>query len=375
MRILIFNWRDIKHPLAGGAEIATFEHAKAWVKKGHQVIWFSSKFKKAKEKEKLEGIEIIRRGEEIITVQLAAFFWYFRNARGKVDLVIDQFHGFPFFTPLYVQEKKLAFIHETAGRVWFLNRFPFPFNYLVGAIGYLIEPWIFRLLYRQIPFLTVSQSTQSDLMKWGIPRQNIAVIHNGVRKPAFQTLPKKKKQPTVIFLGFLEKDKGIRDAILAFKIISQYKEGAQFWVVGKGRPSYVENLKKLVKKLRLVNKIKFFGFVSEKKKFELLAKAHILINPSVKEGWGLVVIEANTVGTPAVVYNVPGLRDSTKNGKTGLICQQNTPQELAENVLKLLDDKKLYQQLQKNALVWSKKFSWQKAGQKSLELINSLIKG
>ena len=42
MKILIFSWRDIKNPFSGGAEVFTYEHAKRWIKEGHEVIWFTS---------------------------------------------------------------------------------------------------------------------------------------------------------------------------------------------------------------------------------------------------------------------------------------------------------------------------------------------
>src|SRR5258708_37791401 len=121
MKILILNWRDIKHPLAGGAEISTHEHAKKWKAAGHEIIQFSSFFKDAKASEEIDGISLIRRGSHY-TVHLFAFWYFIKNLRGKVDVIIDQFHFIPFFTPLYTKCKKIAFIHETAEEIWFKNR-------------------------------------------------------------------------------------------------------------------------------------------------------------------------------------------------------------------------------------------------------------
>jgi hypothetical protein len=127
MHILILNWRDIKNPLAGGAEISTHEHAKRWVKAGHKVTLFSSSFTGGEAFEKIDGVKIIRRGSHY-TVHLHAIFYYLIALREKVDLVVDEFHFIPFFTPLYFRGKKLAFIHETAKELWFENRM-FPINY------------------------------------------------------------------------------------------------------------------------------------------------------------------------------------------------------------------------------------------------------
>src|SRR3989304_3882582 len=129
-----------------------------------------------------------------------------------------------------------------------------------------------------------------------------------------------------------------------------------------------------MKSFSISPKVRFLGKVSEKKKIELLRKAHILLHASIKEGWGLVVIEAASQATPAVVYNVAGLRDSVKNGKTGIVIKENTGREMAREALDLLKNKKRYQAFQKNALDWAKSLTWDKATKDSLKLIESVVK-
>ena len=169
MNILIFSWRGPGHPNAGGAEQVTHEHAKAWVKAGHSVTLFTSGFVGAKKREVIEGIEIIRAGNQILGVHIYGFLWYVFRKHTKFDLVIDQFHFIPFFTPLFVKEKKLAFIHEVAKEVWRLNSLPFPqsLSKVVSLIGERLEPYLFKVIYKRIPFLTVSESTRNDLIEWG----------------------------------------------------------------------------------------------------------------------------------------------------------------------------------------------------------------
>ena len=75
MRVLILNWRDIKNPKSGGAEIVTLEHAKYWVKRGHNVTWFTSSFKGANREEFLNGVKIVRFGN-FITVYFFKRFFY-----------------------------------------------------------------------------------------------------------------------------------------------------------------------------------------------------------------------------------------------------------------------------------------------------------
>lgn len=371
MNILIFSWRGPGHPNAGGAEISTHEHAKGWVRAGHMVTLFTSSYLGAKKKETIDDVNIIRSGSQILEVHLNAFKWYIWGKHPKFDLVIDQFHGIPFFTPLYVRFKKLAFIHEVTKEVWSLNPWPWPFNLIPALIGTLMEPLVFKLFYKKIPFMTVSESTKKDLVDWGISGSQVTVIHNGINRHLFKSIPNKEEQKTLIYLGALAKDKGIEDALLIFSQIKIFKNW-QFWVVGRTNQMYLNLLKSQSRKLGLEGKIKFWGFVNESKKFELLAKAHIVVNPSVREGWGLVVIEAAAVGTPTAAFNVPGLRESIVKGKTGILADENIVEDLVAKIIKLLADKKEYNRICRNAMIWSKKFSWDKTVRMSLKLIERI---
>lgn len=371
MNILIFSWRGPKHPNAGGAEISTHEHAKGWVKAGHDVTLFTSAFVGCKKEEIRDGVRIIRRGRQMIGVQWEAFKWYLIGKHSNFDLVIDQFHGIPFFIPLYVRGKKMAFIHEATKEIWRLNWWQWPFNRIVAFIGEMFEPLVFKLLYKKMIFMTVSQSTKDDLIKWGIPKEQITVVFNGVKVPKISKLYSKEKKQTAIFLGAISKDKGIEDAIEIFAQILSKGNNWQFWVVGKSEANYLDFLKKQTENLGISKNVEFLGFVSEKDKYKLLSRAHFLINPSIREGWGLVVIEAASVGTPTVGYNVPGLRDSIVNNKTGILCKP-TPEACSEAILTLVANLDKYTSLRRNCINWGKKFKWENASKQSLKLIRNI---
>lgn len=373
MNILVFSWRDPKHPLAGGAEQVMHEHMKGWIEAGHEVTLFSSRFPGSAKEEVLDDVKIIRAGHQYLGVQWAGFLYYLES-KDRYDFVVDQFHGLPFFTPLYVKKPKLAVIQETAREVWFLNPLPWPINWIVGIIGYLGEPLLF-LFYHNITFMTGSDSAKENISKMGISKKNIAVILHGVIVKTPIPFPKKEKTATVMYLGVLSKDKGIEDALKCFAALQKRHKAFKFWVTGRVEAqNYNNRIKNLVVKFNLGKNTKFYGFVSQEKKFELLARAHILINPSVREGWGLVNIEANSVGTPVVAYKSLGLVDSVKNGLSGLLCREDTPENLAENVRKLLKDRSLYARLQRGAKKWASKFSWGKSTKLSLQLIDHLTR-
>ncbi len=368
MNILIFSWRDPKHPLAGGAEQSVLEHAKGWLDAGHNVSWFSSRFKGSNDSEVIDGVKIIRKGNQYLSVQIAAFFYYFKN-KSNIDFVIDQFHGLPFFTPFYVKKPKIALIQEVAGKVWFLNSLPAPINWIVGMTGYLFEPWIFKF-YKNTYFMTASESAKRGLERMGIDKEKITIIQHGVTLPKKMNNYRKERINTITYLGIISKDKGIEDAISCFKTLNKIGN-YKFWVIGRGETkNYEDKIKKAA--YPLGSKITFWGFVSQEKKFELLAKSHVLINPSVHEGWGLVNIEANSVGTPVIAYNSAGLIDSVKNGESGVIVEKRIPDELAKALVSTLSNEKKYKILVNSSIIWANKFSWEESKQKSLRYINRI---
>lgn len=364
MNILILNWRDPKNPKSGGAEIVTIEHAKAWVKRGHNVTWFTSKFENSSKTEKIDGVNIVRRGS-FLTVFLYAPFYYLFSGN-KFDLVIDEIHGLPFFTPIFARIPKIAFIHEVADEIWDYM-FPFPVN----KIGKIIEPLYFRL-YKNIKFWTDANSTIDDLVKKGIKRKNCIAINCPINNKVLNRLPEKEKIPTFIFVSRVVKMKGIEDVVRAFFYILKELKDASLWIVGDGDKNYLNELRITMKDYSISPKVTFFGRVPDDKKLELMRKAHLLLHASIKEGWGLVVIEAASQGTPSVVYNVAGLRDSVKNNKTGIVLSDNTSKEMAKQVLQLIKNPAKYRSYQKNALTWAKSLTWEKSTQKSMTLLEDV---
>ncbi len=366
MNILILNWRDIKNPKSGGAEIVTMEHAKAWVKAGHKVTWFTSNFRRGKKNEEVNGVETIRFGNFITVYLFAPFFYFF--SKGKFDIVIDEIHGIPFFTPLYVRKPKIVLIHEVAAEIWDYM-WPFPIN----KIGKFIEPFYFKL-YNNIQFWAPSDSTIEDLVKNGIDRKNCVKIMCAINNKVLSKPKVKEKQPTFIFVSRLVKMKGIEDVIESFGMINKTLNDSNLWIVGEGDKGYTEFLKKKAEKLGLEKNIKFFGFVPNRKKLELMSRAHLLLHASIKEGWGLVVIEAASQATPAIVYNVPGLSESVVDRKTGIVVKKNSPLELANEAVGLLENKKKYGIFQRNCLNWAKSLTWDKSTKASLYLLESIVK-
>jgi len=188
----------------------------------------------------------------------------------------------------------------------------------VALLGrHVLEPHWLRL-YRDVPTLTISESSRDSLAEYGLRR--IAIVPVGVpdlKRPDVQ----RENRPTVLFVGRLSDNKRPADAIEAFRLLREQLPAAQLWVVGDG-PQRA--------KLQgaLPDGVIFHGRVDEDTKQQLMARAHALVVTSVREGWGLVVDEAAAMGTPSIGYDVPGLRDSVR-GAHGVLADP-TPAALAE---------------------------------------------
>lgn len=359
MRILVLNWRDIRNPSSGGAEILTHEIAKRLVEHGDTVVQFSSEFPNGRLKEVIDGVTIIRQGSPdarklFNSVHYKAYKYYCEN-KNNFDVVIDEIHGLPFFTPWYVKGKKIALICEVAGGIWYRT-----FGSFFGFIGDIIERLYLRFIYNSVSFLTISISTKRDLQRYGIPFSHISILPMGITRLKTQKKFKKEKQLTIIFVGRLTVAKGIEDALMAFRIILNKYPSANFWIVGRGDSNYESLLRLYVKRNNLISNVVFFSFVSEEKKLELMGRAHVLIHPSMKEGFGLTIPEAGSVGTPAVAYNVKGLKDIVKHDVSGILTDRNSPESMAGKIMNLYADNHLYDKLCYQAEKESRQYDWDK---------------
>jgi glycosyltransferase involved in cell wall biosynthesis len=353
MRILMFSWKDIKNPAAGGAEVMTWEILKAMVSAGHKVCLFTSRYTQdSNDHEKVDGVEVYRAGGRF-GVYFWAVLYYLRFFRGRFDVIVDQVNTVPFFTPLYVTEKKIAFVPQLARELWFYEtRFP------ISIVGYLLEP-IFLFLYSKTLTITISRSSEIDLNRNGV--RNVKVVPVVSNITPLSVLPALSDDIlSVGFVGRMVRGKRALDVLDAFSIIRKEIKVAKLFLLGRGTKQYLKLVEEKINDLGLNGSVKVLSNVSDGERDSVVSRLRVLLVTSVKEGWGLVVTEANSFGVPAVVYNVDGLRDSVKNGVTGIVCQNNTPADLARNVIKIYKDAVLYECLRRNAWEDSKKFTLEK---------------
>ena len=343
MRILWLNWRDIKNPEAGGAEVVTHEVMERLAKRGHEMTLFTASFKGCQLNENINGVRVIREGNKYTVYKKAEN--YLKAYKDHYDFIFDEVNTRPFFTPKFVNEKKvIAVIHQLAREFWFYET-KFPLNYV--GYYYLEKKWLSN--YKNTITVVPSNSTKADLEALGFKR--VFVVPPGLGITPLSNVTEKESSPTLVFMGRLKKAKLPDHALQAFSIIKGEIPDAKMWIIGDG---YFR------KRLESINgkDVTFYGKISDEKKYDLLSRAHIILVPAVREGWGLIVTEANAMGTPAIGYDVHGLRDSICNGETGITVIEKTPTAMAQHAITLLRDRHRLYKYSKNALEFSRQFSW-----------------
>ncbi len=352
MKLLWFTWKDLSHPQAGGAERVNEEIAKRLARDGHEVILLVGGFNGGAPDEQREGYRIIRLGNRY-TVYWYAYRHYKKHLKGWADLVIDEMNTIPFFCKFYVQERNILLAYQLCREIWFYQM-PIP----LSIIGFMLEP-VYLWLLRDRYVITESESAKLDMIRFGFSAEKISIISIGISAKPLEDFADVTKfpEPTLLSLGAIRAMKRTLDQISAFEIAKKQIPNLHLKIVGSTIGSYREKVLRRIAASDYVQDIEYLGHVEEDEKIELMRRSHLILVTSIKEGWGLIVTEANSQGTPAVVYNVDGLRDSVLNGKTGVLTTKNNPASLAREVVVLLQNNVRYAELRNAAWKSSRRFT------------------
>lgn len=353
--ILILNWRDIRNPEAGGAEVFTHEVARRWVAEGHEVTLMTSQFAGARVEETIDGVHIRRIGR----LRNGTFHLLVQRELARLrgfDAVVDEVNTIPFLTPVWGDglPPVITLIHQLASDVWDAE-VPGP----VARVGRGIESRLLNL-YRDAHVVTVSGSTVADLQAMGFSR--LRVVPEGGDAAPLGSPEAKAPEPTFLFVGRLAANKRPDHALEAFATIRRRLPSARLWIVGQG------SLEPALR-ARASDGVELFGRVDHDDLRRRMAEAHCLLMPSVREGWGLVITEANALGTPAVGYDTPGIRDAIRHERTGLLVPAGDAAALGAAAAGLVADAKAYERVRTEAILWGRCFSWDDTADLLLNLI------
>lgn len=365
MNIVILNWRDIKNEWAGGGEVYIFEIAKRWVRMGHNVTLLCGQNIRdiLPAQETITGIKVVRRGGRYSLYFWAA--WAYLTKYGKdADFVVDVQNGIPFLSVLYSRKPKISIVYHVHNKQFFVE-LPYPIN----LIGYFIEKFVFPLFYRNIKIIAISKTTKNDLQRLGFKSKNISIVYCGIGSNKKEIMQKKFSKPSILYLGRIKRYKRVDLLVKMMPEIIKKVPKAQLTIAGWGTEASI--ITDISMRSNIRRRIKIAGPVSAFEKNQLLSKAWVFVNPSMGEGWGISIIEANQNGTPSVVFDVPGLSESVKHGETGFLAKDYD--DMINKIVQILEDKTLRNRLSKNSVKHSSTFSWDKAAEQAFKVLNTAM--
>ncbi len=309
--VLFLNRRDMTHPEAGGSEVFLERTTAGLVDLGWRVTVGCERHAGSPAQEVHDGVHYVRRGQGLGLYGRSALAHLTRRF-GRLDAVVDVQNGMPFCSPLVTTTPVVNLVHHVHREVW-----PVVLPAPLARLGWFAESRVAPLVYRGRRYVAVSPSTRDELVALGVAPEAVTVVHNGT-----DVLPQpgveRASRPTVLAVSRLVPHKRLDVAIRAIAALRPLLPDIRLVVAGAG---YAEpTLRELVSELGLEEHVDLLGWVDETTKHRLMAQAWVMAMPSLKEGWGLSVIEAAAHGTPSVAFHgAGGLSDSIVDGETGFL--------------------------------------------------------
>lgn len=355
-RILVLNWRDVRHPQAGGAEQYMHQIARRWVAAGARVTWLAARPDGAAKRELIDGIEVFRAGGALSLYPSTALrlLRRFRN----VDHVVDCQNGIPFFSPLFLPADVpiVQIVHHVHQ-----DQFATRFGPLLASVGRFLEGRAARRVYGERPIAAVSVSTRQELRRRLGFRGPIFIVPNGVA-PVPPVRAPRDPDPMIALVSRLVPHKRVDLLLEQLVHTAQVVPGLRVNVVGDGPE--LPRLRSLAVGLGLGSVVTFHGYQPDAVRDELLSRAWLTTVTSAAEGWGCSVIEAASLGVPTVALRVPGIRDAVVDGQTGwLIDDATTIGATMGRVLQDLADEDHASAVTDACQTWARFFTWDRSAE------------
>jgi glycosyltransferase involved in cell wall biosynthesis len=350
-RILFLNWRDLGNPAAGGAEAYAEQIARRFSRAGVMLTLFTSRYDNAPPHDWANGYLVVREGGRFGVYRAAARYLH-RYGR-QYDAIVDFQNGIPFFAPRWVPDSTavVCVVHHVH-QAQFNMHFRWPFNH----VGRFLEGRATRRVYRGHPFVAVSTSTRAEMRRQLGIREPVYVVPNGIT-PLPRSHASRSTSPNIAVVTRLVPHKQLQLLVQAVPALLRRWPDLHVDIAGTGPQR--DSLVAQVRELGLERAVTLPGWVSEQEKSDLLSRAWLTVAPSAAEGWGLTVLEANSLGIPALAYDVPGLRDAVRDGQTGWLVPAG--RDLAAPLTHALDelsDPRRGRSFAERARAWAGSFSW-----------------
>ncbi len=366
--VLFLNWRDTRNPEGGGSEVYVERIAGELVAAGHRATLVCAAHNAAPRDETTpSGVRVLRLGgrrtvyPRALIAYLAGLVRLGRLGRaGRPDIVVDVANGVPFLAPLYSRKPVISLVHHVHREQW-----PVVLPGWQARIGWWIESRLAPWVYRRSRYVAVSEATRSELVSLGVDRDRITVVHNGTPEVVAPAEPR-HHAPLMVVLGRLVPHKQVEVALRTVAELAGEFPDLALVVAGQGW--WEPQLREFAANLGIDDRVRFDGFVTESEKHTLLSSAWVALTPSLKEGWGLTIVEAGARSTPTVAFRTAGgVSEAIVDGVTGLLADD--PDDFVAKVRVLLADGRLRHEMGEAARRHAGEFTWRAAGQRFAGLI------
>ncbi len=363
-------------PHKGGVETAAYNTAKYLVKFSHNVVVVTSKLKENLNDYYIaEGIHIYQFKTYAIPEikklsQISSWGWMPKAIfkmkqivkKHEIDLIHIQGHFFPisvivYFQNLFIFKKPIFFTMQGRLDEGFARK-------LEDIYDYIFTKPFFQKAEK---IICVSKSLKERYIRFKIDKNKLMVIPNGVNCEQFQKKPfsdeinkifNNDTSKRIIFVGRLEKQKGIEFLIRAIPLVLNQFENMHLYIFGNGHLELF--LKKLVKELKIESSVTFKNMVPLEKMPEVYSGVDILCLPSLHEGFPLTIAEALSIGLIIIASNIEGIPEAIKENINGFLCEPGNIYHLKEKLIKALTlpEEKIREIKNNNINLAKKRYDW-----------------
>ncbi len=265
------------------------------------------------------------------------------------------------------------------------NKFNVPYIFTSHSLGVFLEGYnkertdCEKIIMNAASLITASSNYETNLISesYKIDKKKIKLVKPGVDENLFSPNPGLSRENIFLSIGRIQKQKRQLDAIQFLNTFRETENDFKCYFIGgpsgSSGDSYFLEIKEIVKELDLDSHVEFLGNLSQSKIRELLVRSKLLIHTSQYETFGLVAIEAHSVGVPVVSINQGSLKEIINNNINGYIAESFEDQYLNEFILKILNDDKYADYVSNSAIKNSKKYDW-KDTSKKLNLLYQELK-
>jgi len=364
-------------PPKEGISYHTYNLSKKLMEKGHEVVIITRGSLMKTQKTVFDGIEVIKAPY----IPLYPFYIHLHGIFvnkifKKIESEIDIVHIHSPLPPLVKTKKPIiTTIHTPMLTDYRQVKIKSIYSLFSKISANLVSyPHELKLIRASDIITTVSSSVAKELEEYNLNPKDIVVAGNGVDEKFFfhKKRETENKSKYIMFVGRVDREKGIFDLVKSAKIICNNRSDVFFTIAGSGKD--LKKLRSETKKAGIDNRFILLGQVKKDHLVKLYQNASIFVLPSYHEGLPGVLLEAMSCGLPIVATNVRGNRDLITNGKNGIIVPPRDPIKLSEAISALLDDKKLGEShglLARKTI--EQQYTWNKVSNKLLKCYKSLV--